>query len=214
MLFADDPKIFNPSDNHHLLQSDLNNLSLWSSIWQLPISYLKSNVLYLGNNNPKLNYDLNSHRLEGFETGCKDLGVFMSRDLNFSVHCANLVSKASKISGMLLRSFISKDRKLLIKAFKTYVRPLLEYSTPVWSPRLCSDINKIEAVQRRFTKRLFHGSELSYENRLKILNIQCLELRRIHFDLIMCYNIVNQNVLSFSNFYSYSGLRPYAFEKL
>ena len=39
MLFADDLKIFNLSSKHDLLQSDLNNLSLWSTKWQLPISY-------------------------------------------------------------------------------------------------------------------------------------------------------------------------------
>ena len=204
MLFADDLKIFNLSSKHDLLQSDLNNLSLWSTKWQLPISYEKSNVLYIGNSNPKFKYSLNSHPLDGFETGCKDLGIFMSKNLSFSVHCEKLVSTASKISGMLFRSFVSKDRKLLIKGYKTYVRPILEYSTPVWSPNLCADINSIESVQRRFTKRLLYGSNLSYDNRLKQLNLQRLELRRIHFDAIMCYNIIKQSVLRFNDFYCYS----------
>ena len=35
-----------------------------------------------------------------------------------------------------------------------YVRSILEYSV-VWSPGLKKDIDLIEKVQRRFTKRLF-----------------------------------------------------------
>ena len=56
-------------------------------------------------------------------------------------------------------SFKSKEPRLLFRAFTTYVRPigLLEYDSPVWSPRYAYLINKLESVQRRFTKRLRAG---------------------------------------------------------
>ena len=41
-----------------------------------------------------------------------------------------------------------------MKAFCTYARPLLEYSTPVWSTHYQYLIFKIENVQRAYTKRL------------------------------------------------------------
>jgi len=43
---------------------------------------------------------------------------------------------------------------LLCRAFTVYVRPLLEYASCVWSPHLMKDIERLERVQRRFTKRL------------------------------------------------------------
>jgi len=43
---------------------------------------------------------------------------------------------------------------VLTKAFVTYVRPILEYCTSVWSPHTVSNINKIESCQRWFTKRI------------------------------------------------------------
>ena len=49
---------------------------------------------------------------------------------------------------------VHADRSLLVKAFITYVRPIVEYNSPVWSPNALKDINRIEAVQRRFTKRI------------------------------------------------------------
>ena len=42
-------------------------------------------------------------------------------------------------------------------------------SSPVWSPVYKSDIRKIEAVQRRFTKRLKYCSHLSYAERLNYI---------------------------------------------
>jgi len=59
-----------------------------------------------------------------------------------------------------------------VLAFTTYVRPLLEHNSVVWFPYLKSDIELIVIVQRRFTKRLNGVSELSYDGRLKLLNLE------------------------------------------
>ena len=67
---------------------------------------------------------------------------------------------------------------------------MLEYNTAVWSPTLKKDITAIEAVQRRFTKRLPGLRNYSYSDRLKSLQLNSLELRRLHFDLILCYQII------------------------
>jgi len=48
----------------------------------------------------------------------------------------------------------------------------------------------IEKVQRRFTKRLTGLSAYSYSERLRKLNLQNLEPRRIHYDLTLTYQIV------------------------
>jgi hypothetical protein len=43
------------------------------------------------------------------------------------------------------------------------------------------EINKVESVQRQFTKRLLGLNELSYNAKLSILNLDSLELRRSAF---------------------------------
>ena len=75
-------------------------------------------------------------------------------------------------------------------AYLVYVRPLVEYNSVIWSPWLKQDIDKIERVQRCFTKRLFGYSNSSYEDRLERLHLPSLELRRLHADLVMCYKLV------------------------
>jgi len=51
-------------------------------------------------------------------------------------------------------------------------------------------LNLTEKVQRRFTKRLKGLSALSYDDRLKLLNLERLEIRRLRFDLSCCYKII------------------------
>ena len=73
------------------------------------------------------------------------------------------------------------------------MRPVLEYNTVIWSPHTVHDIEAVESVQRRFTKCLNGFRQFPYEERLRRLDLQSLELRRLHVDLIMliwCYKVV------------------------
>jgi len=54
------------------------------------------------------------------------------------------------------RSFVFRDVSVLVRSFTVYVRPVLEYNGVIWSPCLKKDIDLVEKVQWRFTKRL-HG---------------------------------------------------------
>ena len=89
------------------------------------------------------------------------------------------------------KCFLTKDPIVLILAYKTYVLPILDYCSVVWSPHEITDIKRIESVQRMFTKRLAGYSELSYSDRLVKAGLCSLELRRLLSDLIYCYKIVH-----------------------
>ena len=55
---------------------------------------------------------------------------------------------------MLLKCFHSNDRNLQYKIFSAFVRPILEYNSPIWSPRFAKDIKAVERVQKHFTKNI------------------------------------------------------------
>ena len=85
-----------------------------------------------------------------------------------------------------------------------FLFPLYLHSV-IWSPTLKKDIDCIERVQRHFTKRLPGLKNCSYSERLQALNIRTLELRRLHFDLVMCYKIVFGLIdISFDEFFEFS----------
>ena len=106
----------------------------------------------------------------------------------------SIVTCAHQRSGCIFRCFLSRDVDWLVKAFVTYVRPIVEYASPVWNPMAKTLIAKIEAVQRRYTKRLPGYSCLTYGQRLKRLNLQSLENRRLPADLVLCFKIVHNLV--------------------
>jgi hypothetical protein len=58
-------------------------------------------------------------------------------------------------------------------------------------PRLYYLIDLIENVQRDFAKHILSISSLSYPERLAILDLGLLELRRLRFDLINYFLVFN-----------------------
>jgi len=88
------------------------------------------------------------------------------------------------------RCFTSRDVNTPLRAYIVYVRPLFEHNSEIWSPVTVRDIDAIESVQRRFTKRLPDLHSVSYADRLQRLHLRSLELRRLVTDLIWCYRIV------------------------
>jgi len=55
---------------------------------------------------------------------------------------------------------------------------------------LVKDINAVESVQRRFTKRIPGMKNLTYCQRLRELGIGSLELRRLRAELLFTYKLV------------------------
>jgi len=77
----------------------------------------------------------------------RDLGINVTNYLSPSDHVCDITTKAHKRASLIRRCFVSHDTDLLVRAFKVYVRPLLEYNSVIWSPSTIQDIEAIERVQ-------------------------------------------------------------------
>lgn len=92
--------------------------------------------------------------------------------------------------GVIRRTYAHLDEESFLLLYKALVRPHLEYANQVWAPHLKKDINAIENVQRRATKRIPGFRDLSYQERLKHLNLPTLGYRRLRGDMIEMYKIM------------------------
>ena len=193
-LYADDVKVYSTvssGDTVFNLQSTLANLQKWASAWQLKINISKCQVLRIGGKcNMSSCFSINDHILPS-SSSVSDLGVIVDNKLSYSEHINSIVTKCNQRIGMFFRGFVSRDFKMLSKFFTTYIRPILEYNSCVWNPSVKYLIDLLENVQRKFTKRINSISHLSYLERLSILNLEPLELRRLKADLTMYYKIIN-----------------------
>jgi len=212
-LFADDAKVYVLIDDISScfrMQDCLDRLHIWASDWQLNVSITKCAALHLGVLKINYPYYISGVKLPDVSS-IVDLGVNIEQDLKFRQHITNIVSKAHQRASLILRCFKCRDPLILCRAFVVYVRPLVEYCSQVWSPCNLTAIYKIERVQRRFTKRLKGMNTMSYSERLSKLKLETLELRRLKFDLVYVFKIiqglvsVNKDIFEFATVSSLRG---------
>ena len=94
-----------------------------------------------------------------------------------NINCNNLISRTNRLSAYILRNFICRNPKFSSRLFVVYIRPLLDYASPIWSPNSIELINRLEGVQRMYTNRIPSIAHLSYNDRLTYLGLQSLEAR-------------------------------------
>ena len=181
-------------------------ISDWAETWQLKLSIQKCGSLLLKG---KYNYidtqDLfiNEDLLSVLES-VKDLGIIVDSQLSFTPRIDSVIARAKQRIYLIFKSFKSRSIKMLMTTYKTYILPILDYCSSVWSPQKLSDIDNLENVQRYFTKRLHKLWHSSYADRLIKCNIVSLEKRRLITDLILCFKIINNAVeLKFDDFFTF-----------
>ena len=71
---------------------------------------------------------------------CRDLGVFVDSHCNFKQHISHICRKAYMSINVIFRCFHTAHVSALIIAYKSFVRPILEYCSTVWNPYIPNTI--------------------------------------------------------------------------
>ena len=98
--------------------------------------------------NPQLpRYSLHQQNLEQVQSA-KYLGITITDNLDWGQHVSEISCKATETIGFLLPNFASTPRHTKEVAYKTLVRPQLEYAALIWQPYQEAQIAQVEKVQR------------------------------------------------------------------
>ena len=111
--------------------------------------------------------------------------------LNWGQHISDISSKATKTLGFLQRNLAFAPRSTKEVAYKTLVRPKLEYAAPIWSPYCKTQIQQVEKVQRtaaRWTYMRWRNTS-SVGEMLDELQWPTLEARRDQSSLLFFHKI-------------------------
>lgn len=140
----------------------------------------------------------------------KYLGLTITSDLRWDEHINHITSSAMQKLFFLPRSLQLAPLPTKLLAYKTFVRPILEYGNTVWFPHTRTNIKKIEAVQRkaiRFIHNKFKRDD-SPTNLLDISGLPTLEARAKQARLKFLYQLLhNYYKIDISNYISYPQTR-------
>ena len=108
----------------------------------------------------------------------RDLGVTVSDDVSWTPHIISISSKARQKAAWVLSVFYTRSPTVMLTLYKSMVRSLLEFCSPLWNPVKITDIQELESVQKTFTSKIYGCKELNYWERLKKLSLMSLQRRR------------------------------------
>ena len=80
------------------------------------------------------------------------LEITVTSNLSPSVHINDIVSRAHKRALAIHRCFASRDVSVLLRAYKVYVRSLVEHNSVIWSPNTLCDIDAVECAAAVYQK--------------------------------------------------------------
>ena len=119
-------------------------------------------------------------------------GIHVHKQITMLVqHIHYITSKANKTLGFLHRNLKIPSIRIKEQAYFTLARPLVEYASTVWDPFAQTDINKLDAVQRRAARYVAnnHRNRSSVSNIIERLKWRPLADRRKDARLVMLYKI-------------------------
>ena len=207
-LFADDTKLIRSIStlaDHVQLQTDLDNLAKWCDTWQLNFNATKCKVIHFG----RVTHSYGGYYLNGIlldSVDCyKDLGTLFDTGLKFHQHASEVAMKANRVLACMRREFINLNESVLLRLYKSMVRPILEYGNVIWGPHYVLNQRKLEGVQRHATKLVPSLRNESYIDRLTVLNLPSLLYRYRRGDLIFLFKLLNGYFeLDYSNLFTLS----------
>ena len=127
-LFADDCVLYRniePPMDCHILQDELNSLAQWETDWQMEFNVAKCHSMRVTRHTPDKHIQFDYTQVQS----AKYLGLTITDDLDWGQHISEISSKATKNLGFLRRNLAFAPRHTKEVAYKTLVRPKLEYAS-------------------------------------------------------------------------------------
>ena len=195
-LFADDAKLLKrvkTNKDCEILQNDLNKIYKWSKKWEMEFNVKKCHVMEMGKSEkrPNWKYKMGSENIVKVHEE-KDLGVTIQDNLQPEKHIERIFRDTYRMLRNIGVAFHYMDKDMMRKIIATMIRPKMEYAETVWSPYKKKHVKKLERIQRMATKMVPELEELTYEERLREINLPTLEERRERGDLITVFKLYNK----------------------
>lgn len=203
LMYADDKKIFlkiNDINDCDLLQLDLDNLINYYNKNKISLNVKKcQSISYTRKRNPlNYTYRFDNEPIQKVNL-VRDLGVIFDSKLTMTNHIDSITSKAFKNLGFVLRTCKAfNDIEAIKLLYFAYVRSILEYGSPVWSPQFQIYNNALERIQKKFINHLSFRLRISHDDdyfeKCTRHGLLTLKERRGMMDMCLLHDILNGRI--------------------
>lgn len=151
-LFADDTSISHSSTDIRVIEqfinSDLRKLKEWSQKWLTIFNPNKTEVLFISNilRDANLSIFFDNTQLIPVESH-RHLGVVISADAKWTDHINSIHNSCMKKINCLRKLKYVLCKFTLLKIYKCFILPVLEYASELWDGCTVQDREKLESVQ-------------------------------------------------------------------
>ena len=205
-LYADDTTQYEsdicPAVLEYSLNQDIIKLSDWLNRNYLHINNDKTQTMVLGQSSYNYALRLSNDMIETKDS-LRILGVILNNRLSFKSHVDEILKKAYAKIAALRRLKRLAPANVLLKLYKAYVLPHLEYCSPILLGIGKALSKKLEYANYYGLRTVLNlGNNVSYEAALKVASMRTLEHRRVEQALVTFFKCVKQNGPAYiSNFF-------------
>lgn len=167
----------------------------WAILHKIPLNSSKTLHLSIGNNRAR--YFLREVCIPSVEKAI-DMGIIYDDKFSFKHQETAIILKSKKMIGggkKCCRTYHNKY--LLMRLFKSYYLPKIEYGALIWRNSSIGQKNKLESILRSATRAVFKNPHTSFEDRLKLFGINNLDLRLEKSTILTAVKMIKKNSGSF-----------------
>lgn len=176
------------------LQKDLDSLAVWEKCWGMEYHPDKCTIMRITRKRRPLTftYSLRGHILEDVDHATY-LGIELTSNLSWNRHVSKVCAKANRTLGFVKRNVVTSSIQAKNTAYKSLVRPQLEYAAAVWHPHTADLTSSLEKIQRRAARYVLHQYQYtaSVTQMLLRLKWETLQHRRMKLRLLLMYKIIH-----------------------
>ena len=170
-IFADDLAIWNSATTtkkiEQALQADIYRIENFCNEWCLKINSLKTSYTIFTNAGKRKNYeklyaiDLKyENKNINIDPNPQFLGIVFDPKLSFNAHTESIIPKVTSrtnILRILKGKYWKSNPKILVKLYKTLIRPIFEYANFPFLSAPESTIRKIQILENKILRICLHS---------------------------------------------------------
>ena len=196
-IFADDTRLTKVIKNEEDLenfQEDLEKLYSWAKDNNMEFNGSKFEVLRYGYNED-LKHSTNYLTPEAedvidVKNVLRDLGVIVNSEGTFKDHIDMVCSKVNQKAGWVLRTFKCRTTSFMKQIWKSLVQGNIDYCSQLYQPLQSGDLQRIENLQKVFTKKIPQVRDMNYWERLRIPKMNSQQRRFERYRIIYTWKIL------------------------